>query len=545
MSKVSILVADPIADEGLAILRAESDVEVQVRPGLSVPELAQQVGEFDGLIIRSGVKVTAEVLARHGKLKAIARAGVGIDNVDVDAATRRGIIVMNTPDGNTLSTAELTITLMLALSRNVVEACNSLRSGRWDRKKYLGSQLAGKTLGVVGMGRVGRAVALRAKAFEMKVLALDPFLTPESAAHEDIELCTDLMEVCSNADYITVHTPLSDQTRGLIGAEQIAAMKTGVRLINCARGGIIDESALCDGIKSGRVAGAALDVFETEPPKDSELLSMPNVVVTPHLGASTREAQLQVACDAARQLLEALRGRTVRGAVNVPGFAQSLPDELKPYIELAKRMGALAAGISSGNFLSVRVIYRGEIAEMNTTPVTTSLLVALLQPHFTEPLNVVNAPVLAQERGINIDEVKNTAKRDFSTLIRIEVNTAPQGGTASAMRSVTGTIFGRKFPRIIAIDNYRMEMIPEGHVAVMFNSDEPGVIGKVGGVFGNHGINIGSMTFGRDRKTNTAVLAINLDGMPPDGAIEELNRFSFMSSVHVFHLPELFAHRFD
>ncbi|MHC4982496.1 MAG: phosphoglycerate dehydrogenase [Planctomycetota bacterium] len=532
---MKILVADKLSEVGVQWLKKEQDVEVTVKPGPPPAELAKIVADYDGMIIRSGVKVTAEVLAEPGKLRCIARAGVGVDNVDVPLATAKGIIVMNTPGGNTISTAELTLTLMLALSRKVAPANASLRSGQWNRKAFQGTQLAGKTLGIVGMGRVGRAVAKRAYAMEMRVLGYDPFFAGE-CPEAIVEMVKDLVELCKRSDYITVHVPKNPDTIGMIGREQIAAMKPTVRLINAARGGIIDPEALLEGLNENRVAGAALDVYLKEPPEsgaEKALVEHPNVLAVPHLGASTEEAQEQVALDAAQQLVEALRGGPVRNAVNAPGFEQALPELLRPYTELASRIGAILANITPTALKKVEVVYRGAIADMNVSPVTTYLLVGLLQPRLEVPVNVINAPVLAAQRGVEVEQITSAKIREFANLMEVAVFTDGHKRTAA------GTIFGNRFPRVIGIDGYRMEMKPEGHVVVIVNQDKPGVLGRYGTIFGKNNINIADMTFSRKMRSGLAVVGINLDQEPSGDVMKQIRNLEFVEQAWYVRLPEL------
>jgi D-3-phosphoglycerate dehydrogenase len=530
---MKVLIADKLSNVGLDWLKKQKDVELTVKPGLPPAELATIVGDYDGMIIRSGVKVTSEVLANPGKLRCIARAGVGVDNVDVPVATAKGVIVMNTPGGNTLSTAELTLALMLALSRKVAPANASLKGGAWDRKSFEGTQLAGKTLGIVGLGRIGKAVARRAAAMEMRVLGYDPFF---AGGGDDIEIVKDLNELCKRADYLTVHTPKTPETLGMIGPAQFAVMKPSCRLVNSARGGIIDPTALLEALNAGKVAGAALDVYTAEPPtNDAEkaLIQHPNVLAVPHLGASTEEAQEQVALEAAEQLVEALRGGEVRNAVNAPGFDKAMPPLLRPFAELATRIGAILAQITTGGVTRVEVIYRGPIADMNVTPITAHLLVGLLAPHLEQPLNVINAPVLAQQRGVEVQQITSAKVREFSNVMEVTVHTDAQ------KRSAVGTIFGNRFPRVIAIDGYRMELQPEGHVVIIFNEDRPGVVGKYGTIFGDNKINIADMTFSRKKKSGLAVVGINLDQAPPQAVMDQISQLDLVQAAYSIPLPAL------
>jgi len=531
---VKVLIADQLSKVGIDWLERQAEVEVDVKPNLPPEELAGIVGQYDGMIIRSGVKVTAEVLARPGDLKCIARAGVGVDNVDVPTATAKGIIVMNTPGGNTISTAELTWALMLALSRKLVPANVSLRGGAWDRKQFQGTQLAGKTLGVVGIGRVGMAVARRALAMDMRVVAYDPYFAGETP-EGPFEMAKTLNELCKRSDYITVHVPKSPKTTGMIGPKQIATMKRGVRLVNAARGGIIDPQALVAGLESGKVAGAAIDVWAKEPPEseaEKKLIAHPNVLAVPHLGASTEEAQEQVALDAAQQLVSALCGEEIRNAVNAPGFDRALSPVMRRYAELARRMGMILASVTPGAIKKVEAVYRGDVSKENVSVLTTYLTVGLLSIHM-ETVNVINAPLLAEQRGMELETVTAAQSKDFASLIQVQVQ------TDQITRTAVGTLFGRKFPRIIALDGYRMEMHPEGPLAVLYTDDQPGVIGSVGAAFGGAGVNIAQMTFGRKRSTKKSVIAVNLDSEAPREVLEKIAAMDFTDAVYSLVLPPL------
>ena len=527
---IRVLISDKLAKEGIDLLNRMGGVEAVVKTGMKEDELSQVIGDYDGLIIRSDTKVTANVLSRSGRLKAIARAGVGIDNVDVPTATRNGILVMNTPGGNTLSAAEHTMALFLALSRNVVSACNSLKGGAWDRKKYTGNQLNNKVLGLIGLGRIGMAVAAMAKGFNMKVLGHDPFAAPADAERLGITVTDDITRIFKEADFISVHVPKNEQTLNMIGAEQIAMMKPTVRLVNCARGGIINEDALYAALAEKRIAGAALDVFPKEPPEDSRFAQFENCIVTPHLGASTEEAQIEVAVEAAQILVDAIKGGPVRNAINAPSTAGAVPPLVGRYAELARRIGTVISTIAPGQIKTVQVEYRGSIAEVDIEPVTLSFSIGLLQKHFEMPLNMVNTPVLAKERGISIDQTKNADVKDVAASFSARVE------TDKMTRTVTGSIFGGTLLRIIEIDGFKIEVTPQGTVMVIFNDDKPGVIGAVGTVCGKHNINICTMGVGQKPAEQKAMLAVSLDKEPDTKAIEELAGLEFVNQIYVCKL---------
>ena len=524
---IRILITDKLAQEGIDLINATDGAEAVVKTGISEDELAEIIKDYDGLIIRSGTKVTEKVLANPGRLKGVARAGVGVDNIDVPAATRKGILVMNTPGGNTLSAAEHTMALMLAMSRNVVQACNSLKAGAWDRKKYTGNQLNNKVLGVIGLGRIGMAVAKMARGFDMKVLGYDPLAAPKDAEQAGVDVTDDINRIFHEADYISLHVPKNAQTLNMIGAEQIAMMKPTVRLVNCARGGIVNEDDLYQALSEKKIAGAALDVFSSEPPQNDGFAELDNCVVTPHLGASTEEAQVEVAVEAAEILLDAVKGGPIRNALNAPSAAGTMPPAVSQYADLAKRIGRLLSTIAPGTIKGVRVEYRGSIAGMSVEPVTLSFAMGLLQRHFDMPLNMVNTPVLAKERGISIDETKNTEARDVASSFAATVV------TGEVTRTVRGSVFGEMLLRIIEIDGFHIEMTPEGPVLVIFNDDQPGVIGAVGTILGKHGINIGTMGVGQQLEQQKAVLAVSLNKEPDAKATEELGKLDFVNEMYV------------
>ncbi|HPD15331.1 MAG TPA: phosphoglycerate dehydrogenase [Planctomycetota bacterium] len=519
---MKVFIADTVAPEAIERLKAAGGIEVDYAPGLKGEDLKRHVAAADGLIVRSATKVTAELIAAAPRLRCVVRAGVGVDTVDVPAASRRGIIVMNTPGGNTLSTAEHTMALLLALSRNVYPACASLKAGQWDRKSFMGTQLAGKTIGVIGLGRIGIEVARRCAAFGMTVVGLDPYMTPERAKELQIRLAASLEEICAQADYLTVHVPMSDETRGLIGAAQIAKMKDCVRIINCARGGIVDEAALAAAIRAGKVAGAALDVYEQEPPTSRDLVDLPQVLCTPHLGASTEEAQVSVAIEAAEIIADALLRSRIRNAVNVPAIDPREAEALAPFVALARCLGAFHVQFLRRIPARVAIAYAGEAAKLQTRYLTAHLLSGLLESVLEDEVNVINAPYLAEERGIRVSQATSPHSKDFATLISVTSTTDGEE------HEVAGTIVGRNEPRIVTIDGYRVEAITRGTLLILLADDKPGLIGNVGKVLGEKGINIAAMTFGRKTAGGEAITVLNIDG-----ALDETTLRAVEATPHV------------
>jgi D-3-phosphoglycerate dehydrogenase / 2-oxoglutarate reductase len=526
-----VIVLDTLAQEGLDMLEAALGIEYEVRTGLKGEALREALAQFDGAICRSGVKITAESLEGNRKLRAIVRAGVGTDNIDKAAATRLGIVVMNTPAGNTLSTAEHAVALMLALSRNIAPAYQSLREGKWDRNKYVGAQVGGKTLGVVGLGRIGLAVAQRARALEMKVLGYDPFLSRNRAQELGIEPVETVAEMLPRIDYLTVHTPLNDETRGMIGPAEIEKMKPGARLINCARGGIYDEAALVEGLKSGKLAGVALDVFSTEPCTNSPLFGMPGVVCTPHLGASTEEAQTQVATEAVELITAYLTTGAIRHAVNVASLDPKTIASLRGYLDVAYRLGLLMAGMLPGGLKKCRVLYRGEIADKETKVLTAVFASGLLQNALDEEVNLVNAELLLKQRGVDLVEESRSDMGAFRSSMTAEVI------TDNSHHRATGTVFGQNMPRLVALDDYRLEAYLDGCLLVFRHEDVPGIIGSVGTIFGQHRVNIAQMAVGRDRPGGQAVGILNLDGQPAQAALDDVRKLPAITSAIVVQLP--------
>ncbi|MDK1032505.1 MAG: phosphoglycerate dehydrogenase, partial [Planctomycetia bacterium] len=498
-----VLVADNLARAGLQMLKARKDIRVEVRTGLSRSELKEIIGGFDGIIVRSATKLTRDVIARAKSLKVIARAGVGVDNVDVEAATKRGILVLNTPDGNTVSAAELAIGMMLALARNIPLLDKSVKDGKWLRGETVGTELFGKVLGLVGLGRIGSEVARRAHAFGMKVIAHDPYVSPEQAAHLEVETVS-LTRLLKASDFISIHSPLNPETRGMIGKRQFALMKKGVRIVNGARGGIIDEGSLLAAIKSGTVAGCALDVFEQEPPVDRTLICLPQVVCSPHIGASTEEAQETVARQAVEQMLDALDGKHVRNAVNAPEVAPEDAERMAPFLELARKMGMLLVQYTGHCPERVKLTMYGQLSECEPLPLSSSFTAGIFSSVLSEPVNYVNAPLIARERGLHLETAQSDEKTEFSELLVAET-----GRGAKALR-LAGTVFGSA-PRIVQINNYPVNIEPTGHLLICRNRDKPGVIKHLSSVVADASLNISDMTVGRDRPGGTALTVIRTD----------------------------------
>jgi D-3-phosphoglycerate dehydrogenase / 2-oxoglutarate reductase len=527
-----VFISDKLENSGLDLLQ-QSGLDLDNRPGLSGDALKEALQNADGMIVRSGTRVTAELLEQPGKLRAIVRAGVGVDNIDVAAATRRGILVMNTPGGNTISTAEHTIAMMMAIARLIPFAAASLQASKWERGKFVGVQLAGKTLGIVGLGRVGREVARRAAGLDMKVVGFDPFLAPDRAAQLGIESISDLEQLLPRCDVLTVHTPGGPENMNLIDARRLALMKRGARVINCARGGIINEEALAEALRSGHIAGAAIDVFVQEPPPAAHVLTkLPNVVVTPHLGASTLEAQDAVAQEAAQLLIGFLQRGVVQFAVNMAAVDRTELEELRLYVDMARRLGLLHAQMAKGTIGRAELSYRGEVARRSTKLITAAFAAGLLETGLDQDVNVVNAELLARERGIEIVEQLSPKKGDFSTLIRAEVFTAKKSYVAA------GTLFGDQFLRLVQLGPYHLDAFMDGIMLIFTHRDVPGLIGFIGTIFGKHQVNIAQMTVGRQQAGGEAIAVLNLDSPPPENALQEVRGHPQISSLSVVRLPK-------
>ncbi len=529
-----VLVTDNLSPTGVAKLKEMDGLQADVRETMPPEELHQVLADYDGIIIRSATTLTPEILAGQKRLKVIVRAGVGVDNIDRAAATREGIIVMNTPAGNTTSTAEHTIAMMMALSRNIGPASAGMRAGKWDRKKYTGSQLSGKTLAIVGLGRIGLSVARRAQGLEMQVIGFDPLLSADRAAEQGIQLFDDVNDLITRCDFLTLHTPLNDHTRGLINAERLKTMKPSARIINCARGGIVDEEALADAIESGHIAGAALDVFVTEPPGETRLTSLPQVLCTPHLGASTEEAQELVAEEAAEIISGFLLRNEIRHAVNMVPISGAEMADMKQYLNLGHRLGLLLAQLNkTGNVKAAKLQYRGDVASKKTDLITSAFAAGLLENSLDESVNIVNAPMLAQDRGIELNESKSTEPGNFATMVSATLVT--EHGEISA----AGTLFGTEFLRLVRLDQFHLDAYLDGLMLIYRHRDMPGQIGFIGTEFGKHGVNIAHMALGRatNQPGGDSIAVLNLDNEPSNDALKTIASHHDVSSVELVHLP--------
>jgi D-3-phosphoglycerate dehydrogenase len=526
-SRFRVLVTDAVAPEGLELLRRDGRFEVDVRLKLAGAELRRALAKADALMIRSETQVTRDVLGDGGRLKIIGRAGVGVDNVDVEAATRLGVLVVNAPEGNTIAAAEHTFALLLALARRVPAANASLRNGEWKRSRYIGRELYRKTLGVIGLGRIGAEVARRARSFGMTVIGADPVMTAERAAEIGAEL-VDMKTLLKRADIVSLHTPLTPETRHLLGAPQFAQMKKGAWVVNCARGGLVDEAALAEAIQRGRIGGAALDVFEREPPPAGHaLLHLDAVVATPHLGASTEEAQVNVSLNIAEQIRDYLGSGLVRSAVNAPTTAPELRGVLEPYANLAERMGRFLIQLATGQPRRLELEVRGELAKQPVAPLTAAAVKGALSPALRERVNAVNALAIARERGLVVSESTSSEAGDFSALVRLIIETDRE------RRSMDGTVIGKNEPHVVAIDGLHLDIVPEGVMIVYTNVDRPGIVGKVGTILGRARINIAGLHLGRLAVGKRAVSIFSVDNPVPPSVLAELSRLAELDDVRV------------
>ena len=521
---MKVLVSDNLGEIGVNMFKQTDGIDVDVRTGLSPDDLKAVIGQYDALVIRSATKVTEDLLASARRLKVVGRAGIGLDNVDIPAATKRGVVVMNTPSGNVVTTAEHAIAMMLSLTRNIPEGTMSLKEGRWEKKRLQGREVFNKTIGIIGFGKIGSIVADRARGLKMQVIVYDPFVTPEQIEKSGFT-SVNLEELYARSDYITVHVPKLKDTIGLLDKHAFAYMKDGVMIINCARGGILNESDLKDAILSGKVAGAALDVFEQEPPSETALIGLDRIVCTPHLGASTKEAQTKVARTIAEQIIDYLKHGTIVNAVNVSSVTGDLLEKIGPYLTLAEQMGCLQAQLPQGPIKEVAIEYEGDFNGLDLSPVTTAVLKGLLTPIVKDDVNFVNAQALAKERGIKVTETNSKKALEYLNLITVKTI------TSEATSTVSGTLFGKKDPRIVKINKFRLEMIPSGHMALINNIDKPGSIGEIGVTLGDHGINIGRMQVGQEEDGDRNIIFLTTDTPIPPDVAEAMRHLSLVKTV--------------
>jgi D-3-phosphoglycerate dehydrogenase / 2-oxoglutarate reductase len=529
MTKPRVLISDSM-DPNAAKIFEERCCDVDVITGKTPEELAAMIGDYDGLAIRSSTKVTKAILDAATNLKVIGRAGIGVDNVDIPAASAKGVVVMNTPFGNSITTAEHAIALMFALARQLPEADASTQQGKWEKNRFMGVEVTGKTLGLIGAGNIGGIVASRALGLKMKVVAFDPFLTPERAVEMGVEKA-DLDTLFAKADFITLHTPLTEQTRNILSRENIAKCKKGVRIINCARGGLVDEAALKEALDSGHVAGAALDVFVTEPAKESPLFGTPNFICTPHLGASTNEAQVNVALQVAEQMADYLVNGGVTNALNMPSLSAEEAPKLKPYMALAEELGSLIGQLAHGDMSNISIEVEGAAAQLNIKPITCAVLSGFMR-RYSDAVNMVNAPYMAKERGLDVREVRHDREGDYHTMLRVSVK------TEAGERSVAGTLFGNGQPRLVELFGVKVEADLKGHMLYIVNEDAPGFIGRLGTTLGEAGVNIGTFHLGRQEAGGVAVLLLSVDSPVPVDVVETIHALPGVKRAMTLAFPE-------
>ncbi len=524
-----VLVSDRLSTRGLEILGSANGVRYDLKPGLSPEELKKIIPEYDAIIIRSETKLKADLIEAGKRLRVIGRAGIGLDNVDLPAATKKGIVVMNTPQENAIAAAEHTIAMILSVSRKIPQATASMKAGKWEKKKFMGVELYDKTLGLIGIGVIGTIVADRARGMKMKVIGYDPYLSKEVAEQKGVDLVS-LDELLSRSDFISIHTPLTDETRNLIDKKAFPKMKKGVILVNCARGGIVNEKDLYEALQAGKVAGAALDVFEKEPSIGNPLLELEGVISTPHLGAATEEAQENVSIAIAQQVVDFLTLGEARNAVNMPAVSPDILPSLRPYLRLGEQLGSFLGQISNYAIEEVLIEYYGEVVEYGTKPITISVLKGLLTPFVGETVNFVNAPIMAKERGIRVTEATRAVAEDYASLIAITARSKME------RNYIAGTLFGKKELRIVKLNDFFIEAIPEGHILLVNNYDKPGVIGNIGNALGTRNINIATMQFGRDRMGGNAISLLHLDISLPPGMVGDILRLPNIISVRQIQL---------
>jgi D-3-phosphoglycerate dehydrogenase len=528
---MKVLISDNLASVGADILR-DAGLEVDIKTGLAPEELKNIIPEYEGLVIRSATRVTAEIIDAAVNLKVVGRAGIGLDNVDVAAASKHGIVVMNAPDGNATTAAEHAIAMMVSLARNIPQATGSMKEGKWEKKKFMGRELTGKVLGIIGIGRIGSIVAERAQGLKMKVIAYDPHMPEELVKKLGVELTT-IDEVCKKADFISVHVPMTKDTKHLISTSQFKSMKKDAMFIDCARGGVVDEEALYEALTTGGIAGAALDVFEVEPTskENCPLLGLDNFICTPHLGASTSEAQENVAVAIAKQIGEYLRTGVVSNAVNVPSVSSEVLSKVGPYLNLAEMLGSFHMQIAKGGVEEVNLEYIGEFEELTTGPITVAFLKGLFTPILQDAVNYVNAPVIAKERGIRVVESKTGHSDDFTSLLSIRVK------TTEGKNMLAGTVFGKNEPRLVRMNTFRMEALPTGPMLFVYNKDVPGVIGALGTTLGKHDVNISRMTVGREEEHGRNIILLNTDNMIPKELLKTVQQLEHVDDAMALVLP--------
>ena len=526
---MKILVCDPISDEGLELLYNTPGFEIETKYNSKEEELINIAPNYQAILVRSQTKITAPIIENATQLKVIGRAGVGVDNIDVDAATLKGIVVVNAPDGNTIAAAEHTLAMMLSLVRSIPQANFKLLNNNWDRKSFMGIELRNKVLGVIGLGKIGTEVLKRAQAFGMKIVGYDPYVTKDRAKALDVELA-DLDTLFKVSDLITLHIPKTQETKNLINAETIAKMKDGVRIINCARGGVIDEEALYNAIVEGKVAGAALDVFEKEPNTDSPLFKLPQVVATPHLGASTEEAQVVVAQEVAEEIVRVLQGEPVRNAVNIPFIKTELMPTFQPYLALSETLGKFISQLMDKPIEQVKISYNGDIANYDLTTLTSTILKGLLRPVLQDAVNYVNAPVVAKMRGINVEESKSQELKDYANLIKLEVR---GNGTT---HTLAGTIFSNGDVKLVELNNFSMDTLPTKHMLIAPHHDKPGIVGNVGTVLGQYNVNIAAMQVGRKQLGGNAIMILAIDDYVPEEALQVMRNMDGIFDVRYVYL---------
>jgi len=522
---MKVLICDKVSEKGLEVFKQAPGIEVDVKLKLKEEEICAIAAQYQGMVVRSETKITKKVLEQAEQLKVVGRAGVGIDNIDVEAATLKGVVVVNTPDGNTISACEHTMAMMLALSRHIPQADHSLRQGKWNRSQYVGVELRNKTLGIIGYGKIGSEVGKRSKAFGMKILVFDPFINQEVAERAGVEAVS-LDTLLKESDYITVHMPLTSETKHMISTKQFAQMKDSVRILNVARGGIVEEAALYEAIVSKRVAGAALDVYEKEPQTESPLFTLPEVIVTPHLGASTEEAQVNVAIDVAHEVLRVLRGEPVQNAVNIPFIKPEHLTVAQPYMELTEKLGKLASVFAEGPINSLEIKYLGEIAKLEFGALTNTFIKGLLRPYLHDAINYVNAALVAKNRGIKVQEIKSTQTEDYTNKICVSI------GNGKWKHTIAGAVFKKNELRILSIDKFSLDIQPTGHIIIIRHTDRPKLVGQVGMLLGEEGVNIAGMQLDREEAGGDAMMILTIDHEVSDAVIGKINQIEYVKSAN-------------